>query len=395
MWALALAALLVSASPEVTLRTLDGRTVVGELQSLGDGKVVVKAKDGEVTADLQQVIDLRPASAPPKPGEISAWVQLTDGSRLAGTQYVVDKTKAKFILNSKAVEVSAMQVAIVQFREPTPTIAAQWQEILTTKVAGDLVVMRKGESIDYLEGALGDITIDSVKFEVEGKVVDIKRDRVEGLVYLRNVADTPDPLCSIADSEGSVWRARSVSWKSDSLEVETISGLKASIPWTKTVAVDFSAGKIQYLADLTPDALKVATWISQNVPALIQWRHPRSNQWGKRGGEVIPLKLRGQVYERGLALRSRTELTYRLRGKYRKFMAIAGIDDEVEGLGHVRLVIEADSKTVFDEPIRGADPAREIEIDISGVNVLKILVDFGEGGDTSDFLDLCEARVTK
>ena len=98
---------------------------------------------------------------------------------------------------------------------------------------------------------------------------------------------------------------------------------------------------------------------------------------------------------RGLALRSRTRLVFRLPGKFNRLRAVAGIDDADQEHGHVRLSIEGDGRVLFDGAIAGGQPPQELDIDLSGVKRLTILVDYGEQGDVGDFLDLCDARILK
>ena len=157
---------------------------------------------------------------------------------------------------------------------------------------------------------------------------------------------------------------------------------------------------MQYLGDgkpgpgrLTAETVKVTPFFGARetvLPLLLAWRQPREDGWGKDR----PLKLDGAEYARGLAVRSRTELTYRLRGKFRRLVAVVGIDDQVDA-GHVRLIIRGDDKTLFDQPVAWNHEPLELDLDVSGVSRLSVLVDFGEDNDRSDFLDLCEARVIK
>ena len=102
-----------------------------------------------------------------------------------------------------------------------------------------------------------------------------------------------------------------------------------------------------------------------------------------------------QTYAKGLALRSRTELEYRLPKDMRRFVAIAGIDPDTAGQGHVLLRIEADGQTIFDQPIDGSSSPVQIEADIAEKQRLKIFVDFGENLDLGDRLHLVEARLVK
>ncbi len=64
-------------------------------------------------------------------------------------------------------------------------------------------------------------------------------------------------------------------------------------------------------------------------------------------------------------------------------------------IGHVQLVISADGKKLFDQPIAGSDGAVPIDLDVSGAKRLSILVDFGDGLDAGDYLNLADARIVK
>ncbi len=107
------------------------------------------------------------------------------------------------------------------------------------------------------------------------------------------------------------------------------------------------------------------------------------------------MRLDGVQYERGIALHSRTVAVYRLSGPYRRFQAIAGIDDRVRPRGNVRLIISGDGRELLAKTIAGTDAPLEIDVDLTGVRRLTIEVDFGEDLDVADHLDLCEARIVK
>jgi hypothetical protein len=98
---------------------------------------------------------------------------------------------------------------------------------------------------------------------------------------------------------------------------------------------------------------------------------------------------------KGLAVRSRTELVYRLPPGFRRFTTVAGIDPATSASGNVRLEIHGDDRLLLEDDIAGHDPPRSIELDISGVKRLKILVDYGRNLDSGDWLNLCDARIVK
>ena len=101
------------------------------------------------------------------------------------------------------------------------------------------------------------------------------------------------------------------------------------------------------------------------------------------------------MYPKGLAIPSRTSLTYKITGKGKRLKAVAGIDDGVREAGGVHLVISGDGKTLYDGKIVGRQDPVDLDLDVSAVKRLNILVDFGEGLDVGNYLDLCDARIVK
>ncbi len=61
----------------------------------------------------------------------------------------------------------------------------------------------------------------------------------------------------------------------------------------------------------------------------------------------------------------------------------------------MHLIILGDDRALFEGTVTGKDAPRALDLDISGVNRLKIVVDFGDDMDVGDCLDLCEARILK
>ena len=113
------------------------------------------------------------------------------------------------------------------------------------------------------------------------------------------------------------------------------------------------------------------------------------------GFDGAPLKLDGKTYAKGLALHARTEVGFRLPGKFRRFKALVGIDDSVRAAGDLQLEIRGDNKMLWEGRITGTEAARPLDLDIAGVKRIEILVDFGADLDIADVVDLCEARVTQ
>jgi hypothetical protein len=150
---------------------------------------------------------------------------------------------------------------------------------------------------------------------------------------------------------------------------------------------------VKYLGDLEPESSHWTPYLGDaNVsPAAAEFFRARAD----RSPDGGPLRVGGKDYAKGLTLHSRTEISYRLPEKFHLFRAVLGIDDRLRPGGNLRLVILGDERTLFEQTLSGKDAPRPVELDITGINRLKFLVDFGDDMDVGDWLDLCEARMLK
>jgi hypothetical protein len=127
-------------------------------------------------------------------------------------------------------------------------------------------------------------------------------------------------------------------------------------------------------------------------PALAKWFSLRRDQL--IDGSVLTLG--GESFEKGLAIHSRTLISYRLTKEFRRFQARTGVDERFRGTANLQLVITGDDRILLSREVRGSDPPFDIDLDMSGVRRLKVLVDFGQDrSDAGDHLLLCNARLTK
>jgi hypothetical protein len=396
MWSLLLVSALTLAPPDFEVRLLGGEAVTGPIGQLDADRLTVQTADGPVSLETEDITGLSRPS-PPRPPDVQSAVrvELADGSRLVAAEYSVRDGLATILgPRGRITEVPTRDLSAVRLGPQTDAAAAEWSRILESDLDGDLLVIRKTESLDYHRGVLGDVSDTVVRFELDGELLPVKRAKVHGLVYHR-AADRslPDAVCSITDADGSRWQARSIRLDGDLLRWSTPSGLEITCPSQEVVRIDFSQGKIVYLSDLEPESIEWTPYFGspQQLPALAQLFAPRTD----RGLEPGPLLLDGKPYQKGLALHSRTSLVYRLPGRFRRFKATAGVDDRVRPRGNVRLLIHGDERLLVETTITGTDPPQQLDLDLTGVRRLAILVDFGDDLDVADHLDLCDARVVK
>jgi hypothetical protein len=198
----------------------------------------------------------------------------------------------------------------------------------------------------------------------------------------------------MTDSNGDMIYVSAVTAKDDAVEVTTSCGVKL-VYSPKTVArLDYTSGKIAYLADLKP------TRLVESSP-FDTAEHYQINR-NLDGG---PIKLEGKVYSSGLAVHAFTELEFDIKGEYREFKALVNVDDVVGGHDGPTTVRVLSSEGKGDEPKelkrvvverkdRGKAPTK-LEIPIKDVKRLIIVVGDGDLQDIGKHVDLADAKVTK
>jgi hypothetical protein len=184
-------------------------------------------------------------------------------------------------------------------------------------------------------------------------------------------------------------------------------GAKFAWPLDDVQFADFSGGKIKYLSDMEPASQNWSPLVG--LPAGLtlasEYGQPRRDHSAFGGKLALLQKTEADddanllstrhEFDRGLALRSRTELVYRLPAQFSRFRAVAGIDPAASTSGNVQLAILADDQPLLEAEIASDGPPLPIDLDIAGARRLKILVNFGENQDSGDWLNLCDAKIVK
>lgn len=396
MWSLLLLGLLATSPPEVEVRTLDGLAVVGTIAEWNADRITIETAEGRNSLDIAELERLSLKGSTPASGESRVCVELVDGSSLLGVEFTVSDGRARLVRADGPLEIPAREITAVRLQPRLDAVADEWSRIVKEEVDSDLLVVRKGDSINYYRGVLLDVTEEVVHFELDGEVLPVKRSKVHGLVLYRPAGrELPSAAFWMTDATGSRWAVRSITLGDDALHIAwtTPTGLAQSLPLGSVVEVDFSSGKIVYLSDMKPESVRWTPYfgMEKELPSRARFFEPRDNQ----SLEASPLELGGQQYQKGLALHSRARLVYRLAGQFRRFEAIVGIDDRVRPQGNVKLVVRGDDAVLLETTVTGSDPPRHVNLDVTGVRRLVILADFGEDLDMADHLNLCEARVVK
>ena len=223
------------------MQLLSGETIAGRLVELGAQGIAIRTAKGRVATELGQLAGLTVKSPQPV-SELRAavWIELVDGSVLAGTSYTSAEGRSKIaLLGSAAMEISTQEVKTVRFQAQSDVVSAQWTKIVDTEAPADFLVLRKEDALDYHRGAIRGVTADTVRFELDGEVLSVKSAKVYGIVYHHPQGrQLPDAICSITDISGSSFAARTVAASGDSLQWTTPAGVTISRPAASVARIE-------------------------------------------------------------------------------------------------------------------------------------------------------------
>src|SRR5262249_40059849 len=143
---------------------------------------------------------------------------------------------------------------------------------------------------------------------------------------------------------------------------------------------------MRYLAPILAIILFVPTFAAASEKWLDELDITQTQQgWGSpqrnKSVDKHPLTVGGKEFERGLGTHAESHLFIRPNEAMR-FTAMVGVDDEVkEDRATIVFQVRGDKKVLFDSGVmKHHDPAKLVDIDITGVKKLELRVaDAGDG----------------
>jgi hypothetical protein len=388
----------VSAPPPVfTARTIDGRQVHGTLRGWDERAIALKDGEELHRLPLDQLRSMSRAEGSVVSTPDTVWVTLRDGSVIAAESYMAEARAASATTSRTGIlNLPSASVDHVRFRAASPALEKRWKEILEEEIDQDLLVIANGDSLDYLGGIVRAVREQEIDFDLDGDMLPVRRSKVFAVRYYRRGGQqSHEPIAQLVDDAGSKWSLlRAAFTASDgTLVIDTPLELHVTLPLDAIARVDFAGSSLVYLSSLTADSSRWTPYFGQKagMPSLEMLYRPRRNT----ALDSSPLVLDGVQYTHGLALHTRTEMTYRLTEPFERFQALAGIDDRLRPGGNVALTLLGDDRVLYDATIAGTHPAQPIDVDLKGVRTLTIIADFGADLDVSDHLILAEARLLK
>ena len=373
-------------APQVEVTTLDGERYSGQIERLDSETLTLGMGDDAhqiATAELMKV-HVSNSGAPLPNAPQDAQIALVDGSLISCTAF--HTRRRTLSLETAHLGKLAFRLKSLRHVRLAPidaNVEEQWNQLCGRQLKRDLLVIRKNNVLDHLDGTIGNVDDNIVRFLYDGEEIEVNRQKVFGLIYARDNAATSSPFCRVSLGSTDTLEVSQVEWDGNHLSAKLLAGPRVELPMKDVRVLDFSLGKVRYLSDMEPRDVEYTPFFD------VTWKYRRD-----RNLDGEPLRVGNKEYARGLAIHSKTFLRYRLDGEYRRFRTVMGIDDAVQQ-GDVHVIISGDAKPLFESDVRRDDRPRELDLDVTGIRDLEILVDFGAHLDISDHLDLADARVIK
>ncbi|MCA9051729.1 MAG: NPCBM/NEW2 domain-containing protein [Planctomycetaceae bacterium] len=398
---------ILTVTQDVRVSMLDGPTVSGSLMEMTTESLKLKSDSGETLVPLNAVMSLDAENAAvaessgdaPPPQQV--W--LHDGSTLAGSA-VSKSARQVTVVTAEFGELSipAAGVRAVRLMPDDPVYSAQWATFLQRDSEKDLLIIpkRSGEGLDFLSGIVNAVTADEISFLLDGDNVPVPASRVYGVVFAKPAAKAGAAGVSIRTISGVSISARTVTSDGSMFRIETAWGQKVELPAERLQRIDFSSGRIRYLSDLPPireeflgvdpEGTLFAGLIDRKTAELMY--RPRRDS---TIDPSVPLRLRGQRFEKGLCIHSKTRIEWALDRRFASLNAIVGVDDEVafNQVRQVALTVEGDGEVLFSRIFTTNEDPIPLKLSVESVSTLSILVDYADGDSSCDWLDLADAKL--
>jgi hypothetical protein len=378
------------------LRTVSGKTVKGTVTAITDKDVTLQTDTGPVTTPLAEILalDLRPVRALDDKTTFSE-VRLLDGTLLRCTSLALKaKTAEMTLLSGQQFNVPLDRLVTYLKDAQDNDLRKEWESLLTEKPKRDRLLVKAGDGdLKALECTV--LAVDdkgeTVKVRrTNDQVIDVAVTKLQGIVFYRDEKAPDNVVCQVVDVQGNSLAAAKVAVTGGNYTVTTSGGVTLTFDAKNIARFDYNIGKLSYLSDLALAKAPVRKSGGKVFDSFSDDIRKDLNIDGQ------PIVFGGTTYNKGLSLHAYTEIEYDLGGKYKKFKAVLGIPQESEqpDVFQPRVTIELDGVKRFSEVVtaKGTVP---VELNLEGVQRLRIIVSSSNVFDLYDSVTLADAKVTQ
>jgi hypothetical protein len=370
--------------------------IVGRVRQIDkDWSVTVTVNEKPVT--VPDLISLRRTDRPLPAYPAGPQIIFANGDRLPGEVLSIENDRVRFRATfgeagrgEQAPELLIPLAALAEVWFQAPPESDSARHWAGERRRRDVVLLNNG---DTRTGSVAGMSSNKEALVIKegSRETRIETVQVNAIVLNTELARTPrpkGPYARLVLADGGRLSLRSAEADDRTLTGRALFQFDSEIkiPLAQVVALDVRQGKAVYLSDLKPRKY-------EHTPFLgVKWNY--ENDLSVAGRE---LRLAGGTYDKGIGMHSESRLSYSLNGEYRRFEALAGLDNRTGQGGSVRLrvLVDGQEKDANEKEVTAATGPRAYRLDITGAKELALVVEFGSGGDVCDHVDWIDARVVK
>lgn len=371
---------------------LDGNRQSGELKEITAEALIIEGASGPVTipaTELQEIQLNQPAGT-----AAPLLVQTVDESLLAGEKVAISAGKLK-LTSSELGELtfSTEQVRSVLLAKLEAAQVGAWNEMLAKSSQSDLLIVRKGDNLDFVGGTIGAVDETSVALIARGREVKVPREKIVGIVFATHKLSRGNPICQVTTGNGSSLRVKSVEVKGGQAHLALVSAVPLQVPVEVLRSFDYALGRIvPLMKSISRQTLPAG--VSEATVAV------RNHAYSSSTLQKVPLKLGGKTYADGLLIHPQTKLEFTLNRQYRKLRTVVGIDENASERGRFQPVVQvqilADGKPLWEQEVRWDAEPMVLDLDLADVKTLEIVTSTSDGKvGPLRHVDFADAKLIK
>lgn len=380
---------LLWAQSEVTLETLEGQSIRGQLQSIdASGELQGTGWSEKLNLGLVSLVDFGRPTRPAAEGSVS--LRLVGGGSAWIRKPLLDSEKLAF-------ESDSLQPGV-----PLETIAALvWKDSDRVKEAvaaplsdNDQVLVETAEGTVVVAGLLEGLTADKLQINYQDKSRTIGLEKVLALVpaSVGKVAEKKDAgnRVRLTFVDGSLVLGQLGSLDATTWTVKLPNGSVLAGPSSVLSRIEVSSDRRVYLSDLTPVESEQRVMFGQ----------PRD--WTKDTAiDGSPIRLRRVagsepvIFRKGLGMRATTRLAFTNDKQFNRLQAEVGLDAELGQQGDCEVVVRGDGIELWRQRLFAGKLIDQVDLDISGYSRIELAVLPGEQFDLGDFVTWANPRMLK
>lgn len=376
----------------VEVTRLDGNPQSGELKGLSKTVLQLESPTGPVEIPVAELQEVRLTSVTDRLAPLV--VRLTDETVLAGESVTI--VAGKLVLLSAELGTLTLPTDKVRSVLLIPVDAAQsvaWDEIRMKVSQSDLLIVRKGDNLDFVGGTIGSVEADAVSLISRGREVKVPREKIVGIVYATHAPVVGSSAGEVVTANGSRLRVKTIEIQEGQSRLDLSSGISLETPVEALRSLDFGLGRIvPLLKAMTRQTLPPG--VSESTVAV------RSHAYSSSTLHIVPLKVGGKSYSQGLLVHPQTKLEFTLNRQYRKLRMVVGIDENATERARfepvVLVKILADGKPLWEQSVRWDAAPTSLDLDVADVRVLEIVTSTADGKiGPLRHVDFADAKLIK